>query len=594
MPRDGSQEYHAPFPDVVEGTTIESTVYNGFVNDIVIDLNTPRPVKYGGTGADNSADAMQNLGGELAKQLVTNYDVHPFQAGSFYSAAGASGAPTGNAFTGICYVAVVAGVPTTDMFIEARDQTTGLLYVRQKKANVWGGWTVPAGFSPGATPPAGSAPNALWWDTTRGKLFFYYQDPSGPPAQWVEAVAVPDIDPNTFVEIAGDSMTGFLTLNANAVNPLHAVPKQQLDARFTGLYAAPFDALVYNGMQINGGMDVSQELGLASFVLATGFTKYVVDGWQALAVYTVGSLTVKQEAVSAIGTGFASRAVSLAGSPAVTSVAAGDLANIYQLIEGYRVARLAWGTVNAQPLTVGFWVFSGTAGHFSVAVRNGGVTRSYVVDVTVAANTWEYKTVTIPGDTTGGWQKDNTTGLILSFNFMCGSAYQTTGNVWAGGNFVSTPAATNLFNPANTIYITNVVVLPGIEAPSAARSPLIMRPYDQELVTCQRYWQKSYDYATAPGTATVVSGLVSGLADTFSASLIFTNAMYKVRMRASPTVLLYSYAGTANRWTKQSGNPDTAAASMSIGGENGFSVISSSGLTVGAGHYGHYTADARL
>src|SRR4029079_18721192 len=101
----------------------------------------------------------------------------------------------------------------------------------------------------------------------------------------------------------GDSMTGFLTLNANAVNPLHAVPKQQLDARFTGLYAAPFDALAYNGMQINGGMDVSQELGLASFVLATGFTKYVVDGWQALAVYTFGFFIMYQAGVGDDGTG---------------------------------------------------------------------------------------------------------------------------------------------------------------------------------------------------------------------------------------------------------------------------------------------------
>ena len=52
MPRDGSRHFSQPFPDVVEGTTIESAVYNGFTNDVEIDLNTPRPISSGGTGAD--------------------------------------------------------------------------------------------------------------------------------------------------------------------------------------------------------------------------------------------------------------------------------------------------------------------------------------------------------------------------------------------------------------------------------------------------------------------------------------------------------------------------------------------------------------
>ncbi len=208
MPRDGSDVYTLPFPDVSEGTTIESAVYNGFTNDVAIDLNTPRPITSGGTGADNAVDAMAALGGEISKIEVTNYASHNFTPGSFYSKASATGGPVdGHAFAGICYVAVVGGVATSDMFIEVRDrdETTrpGSQYVRQKKAGTWSSWLKAVGTAAGTTPPAAPAPNALWWDPTRGKLFIYYVDADS--SQWVEAVAVPDIDLARVEDVASDA-----------------------------------------------------------------------------------------------------------------------------------------------------------------------------------------------------------------------------------------------------------------------------------------------------------------------------------------------------------------------------------------------------
>ena len=149
MPRDGSGNYTQPHPDVVTNTTVESLIYNGFTHDVAIDLNTPRPIVAGGTGASSAAAAMDALGGEVSKIQVTNYDSHPFRAGSFYSDPGAANAPVvGHSFTGTCYPAVVTGVSTTDMFIEARDMddlsAPPPVYVRQEKANVWGAWMVPA------------------------------------------------------------------------------------------------------------------------------------------------------------------------------------------------------------------------------------------------------------------------------------------------------------------------------------------------------------------------------------------------------------------------------------------------------------------
>jgi len=152
MPRNGSGVYTQPYPDVVAGTTIESAKYNGNVDDVEQDLNTPRPVVAGGTGSNNARDAMTTLHGDLAYQVVNNYDSFAFVSGSFYSPAGATGAPVaGHAFTGICYTsdpAVVApALPASNnLVIEARDETEALnpgrKWVREKRAGVWSPWTL--------------------------------------------------------------------------------------------------------------------------------------------------------------------------------------------------------------------------------------------------------------------------------------------------------------------------------------------------------------------------------------------------------------------------------------------------------------------
>jgi hypothetical protein len=136
MPRDGSQIYHIP-PGTpgIPNATIGSTPYNGFLGDIEQDLNAPRPIVAGGTGATNAHDAMLALGGEIAGQVVTNYDSFPFVSGSFTSAAGATSAPVaGHSFTGIAYVR-----DTDYQWIEARDDQTSILWVRQK-GGPWGAW----------------------------------------------------------------------------------------------------------------------------------------------------------------------------------------------------------------------------------------------------------------------------------------------------------------------------------------------------------------------------------------------------------------------------------------------------------------------
>jgi hypothetical protein len=145
MPRDGSGIYNKPFPDVVEGTTIESAVHNGEITDIALDLNSPRPIIAGGTGANNARDAMIALGGELTNQIVTNYDTFPFVDGSFHSAAGATSAPGPGYYTGICYT-YNDGVSITIEVRELTGSPTGIgrKYVRQKSPGGWTAWALQA------------------------------------------------------------------------------------------------------------------------------------------------------------------------------------------------------------------------------------------------------------------------------------------------------------------------------------------------------------------------------------------------------------------------------------------------------------------
>ena len=285
------------------------------------------------------------------------------------------------------------------------------------------------------------------------------------------------------------------------------------------LYAAPFDAMAYSGMQINGSMEVSQENGTTS-INTNG--KYICDGW--LLSFTAAPISISA-AMFTNGIPGISNSIGLAVAGAQPSLAAGDTVGIQNRIEGYRVARLAWGTANAQPITISFWTAHHRVGTYSCGVRQGAGARSYQTTYTQnAADTWEFKTVTIPGDTLGTWDKINGVGMIVDFAMACGTTNTIpVANTWTAGNYSAAPGQVNGVAATSDVFrLTGVVVLPGIEAPSAARSALIMRPYDQELLTCMRYWRK---FTYVQGAYMPVVG----------ASIYATNALSPL-MRATPTI----------------------------------------------------------
>jgi len=254
MPRDGSNIYNLPFPPVTTGTSISSGVYNGFTNDVALDLNTPRPIVAGGTGATSADAALAALSGQKAGQVVTNYDSHVWIAGSFYSATNATGEPVdGRAFSGIVYMS-----DSNNIVVEARDATDGKLWIRRKTAGVWGTWTLDGDLSgvsgdvalrvlkAGDTmtghlslPTSPAATNAVRKDYVDAADAALAAADTALSSSLSSAIATGDA---LKVAKAGDTMTNFLTLHADPTSALHAATKSYVDLRVRSVKRQVFTA----------------------------------------------------------------------------------------------------------------------------------------------------------------------------------------------------------------------------------------------------------------------------------------------------------------------------------------------------------------
>ena len=287
--------------------------------------------------------------------------------------------------------------------------------------------------------------------------------------------------------------------------------------------------LVFKNRIINGDMRIDQRNAGASVSIQTS-TGYTLDRWSCITSQN-SKYTVQRNAGSVTPPVGFTNYLGVTSSSAYT-VTSGDYAQVRQLIEGYNAADLAWGTANAKQITISFWVRSSLTGTFGGALRNVDATRSYPFTYTISsANTWEQKTLTISGDTTGTWNTTNDIGLEIGFNIGTGSTYSGTAGSWAGTNYVSATGATSVLGTNGaTLYITGVQLEVGSTA-----TPFERRMYTTELQLCQRYYWKLIPNATwyndGPGIVTSNWNTVSS----------YGYISYPVSMRTNPT-LSYSSA----------------------------------------------------
>ncbi len=283
------------------------------------------------------------------------------------------------------------------------------------------------------------------------------------------------------------------------------------------------NSAVFRNRIINGAMVVDQRNAGAS---GTGNDTYVVDRW-AYFGSQASKATWQQNAGSVTPpTGF-SNYFGFTSSSAY-SVGASELFIFAQKIEGFNTSDLGFGTANAKTITVSFWVRSSLTGTFGGYIANASQTRNYPFSYTIsAANTWEQKSVTIAGDTTGTWiGGTNGIGMRVGFSLGMGSTNSTTANAWNGTtNAIGVTGSTSVVGTNGaTFYITGVQ----LEVGSTATS-FDYRPYTTELQLCQRYY--TFENGSLGGTS-FFSGNVT------TSSPYYSNVFFKQSMRAAPTVVL--------------------------------------------------------
>jgi hypothetical protein len=319
---------------------------------------------------------------------------------------------------------------------------------------------------------------------------------------------------------------------------------------------------------INGAMVVSQRNGTSSVTINSAAWTYTVDRFCCLGQSADGVYTVQQSSTAPAG--FVNSLL-ITVTTADSSIGAGQIYTLRQTIEGYNIADLNWGSANSQPITLSFWVRSSVTGTFSGCLNNEG-TASYPFTYTISsANTWEQKTVTVTGPTSGTWGSTNSNGIRITWSLGVGTTYSGTANTWNySTEYFAASSTTNLIaTNGATLYITGVQLEAGTTA-----SPFEYRQYGQEYLLCQRY------YESQPTNYLIFSGNVT------NGGNYYAGVPFLVTKRATPTIVM-SNGGTSNF-------PISSPTVGSNNQPNGFQPYMTANGT-GAGYFQFgYTASAEL
>jgi hypothetical protein len=210
-----------------------------------------------------------------------------------------------------------------------------------------------------------------------------------------------------------------------------------------------------------------------------------------------------------------------------TSIGATQRYFVQQRIEGYNTADFGWGAAGALSITLSFWVRSSLTGTFGGSIRNSAGDRSYPFSYTIsAANTWEQKSVTIAGDTTGTWVTNSGVGMFVTWGLGVGSSLSGTAGAWAASGLWSATGAVNVIaTNGATFYLTGVQLEVGTKA-----TPYEMQIYSDQLAQCQRYYFQPTAGSSPAQYAAINTNQYAG-------------SNLPVSMRTSPTMTFPGLAG---------------------------------------------------
>jgi hypothetical protein len=289
----------------------------------------------------------------------------------------------------------------------------------------------------------------------------------------------------------------------------------------TKIPAAGFTGNNFRNIIINGDMSIAQRATSASSLTGNGYN--TCDRWYSQ-ISSTGTWTQSQSTDVPTGQGFAT-SYKWDCTTADASLAAGDSILFQQRVEAQNLQYLKKGTANAESTTLSFWVKSNKTGIYIANLydeNNRDISQSYTIS---SADTWEKKTLTFAGDTSGAFGNDNAVGLYVNFYLSAGSNLTsgTLGTTWSSYTAANTAVGqVNLADDtANEWYITGVQLEAGTSA-----SDFEFLPVDVNLGRCLRYYYKYIE-----GSSKTI-----GIGSWWTASSIETVAFFPISMRASPTI----------------------------------------------------------
>ena len=335
---------------------------------------------------------------------------------------------------------------------------------------------------------------------------------------------------------------------------------------------------------INGAIVIDQRNAGASVTPTDA--QYCVDRWRAVAS-AASKFTVQQSTTAPDGF---TNSLLLTSSSAYTP-STSEAFGILQLIEGFNCADLMFGTATAKTITVSFWVRSSLTGTFGGFLTNASFNRAYPFTYTInSANTFEQKTVTIAGDTTGTWATNSSGCIGVGFSIGAGATISATAGAWGAGTKLGATGQTQLISTNGaTLYITGVQLEKGSTATS-----FDYRPYTTELSLCQRYlpaWRfdennPEYGFSGQAGSATSGLAILPFLVQTRirPTGIVVSSATHFQMLNAGQTSGLECSAVTYNQSSKYSVMVGvTCATGLSAGNMSLFSSKSTSAVIYATG-----------
>ena len=341
------------------------------------------------------------------------------------------------------------------------------------------------------------------------------------------------------------------------------------DAAVTKVKTSGVSSNPFRNIIINGDMSIAQRGTSSTGITGQGYN--TIDRFETHAS-SLGTWTQSQSTDVPTGQGFAT-SLKMDCTTADASPASNDVNFLIQRFEGQNLQYLKKGSSSAESTTLSFWVRSNKTGTYIAELydidNNRTISNSYTIS---SADTWEKKTLTYAGDTTGAFGNDNGRSLDVAFWLGSGTTY-TSGTLqtsWGSQtNANRAVGQVNLAdNTANEFYITGVQLEAGTTA-----SDFEFLPVDVNLQRCQRY---CYSEPSGQTYHAVMNGFIN------SSTLFMGVLNLPTSMRSTP-----SLTTTGNWQVFRSPSYSISAFSLSDNGVNNLNSVqiraTISGATAGDG-----------